>query len=203
SNIQKPLDLKSNPGEIIFIAGSTHPQEEEIILDIYNNLKKEFNTLKLILAPRHIERIQNLEKLIKNYNLIYEKLSKFATFLNTDICLVDTIGQLSGLYKIADIVFVGGSLVKKGGHNIIEPAYFAKPIIFGNFMFNFRDIADLFLEKNAAICVKNKEDFLEKMIYFLKNPEERVALGQRALKLVEKNRGATKRNIDLIKTIIK
>lgn len=202
SDIQKPLDLKSNLGEIIFIAGSTHPQEEEIILDIYNNLKKEFNTLKLILAPRHIERIKNLERLIKSYNLSYERLSKFSTFLKSDICLVDTIGQLSNLYKIADIVFVGGSLVKRGGHNIIEPAYFAKPILFGNFMFNFRDIADLFLEESAAICIKNKEEFLEKMKFLLKNPKERSLLGERALKLIEKNRGATKRNLELVRKFI-
>ena len=119
------------------------------------------------------------------------------------IVLLDTIGQLNDAYSIATIVFIGGSLVKHGGHNPIEPAAFAKTILFGPHMFNFKYIADVFLRNKGAIQVLNKEDLREKFRFLFKNANARTALGANAKKVVIENRGATKKNIEAISQILR
>ena len=109
------------------------------------------------------------------------------------VFILDTVGQLLDYYCLADIVFVGGSLIKKGGHNILEPASLSKPVIFGPYMFNFRDIAALFLENNAAIQVRNRSGLQEKVKFFLRQPGQAAALGQKAKELVLRNQGATQK----------
>jgi 3-deoxy-D-manno-octulosonic-acid transferase len=104
-------------------------------------------------------------------------------------------------YAIADIVFVGGSLVKKGGHNILEPALQEKPIFFGPYMFNFRDIAELFLKNQAAILVHNKEELKERIKDLLRNQEKTRQFCQRAKELILKNQGATQKNLKLIRNL--
>ncbi|MBI4982578.1 MAG: 3-deoxy-D-manno-octulosonic acid transferase [Candidatus Omnitrophica bacterium] len=147
--------------EKLLVAGSTHPGEEKIILEAYKSLLEDLPGLRLLIAPRHPERAQEVSVLIKDSG--FEPLR--TSLLNpsnpsnsrnpTTIFVLDTIGELLNYYAIADIVFVGGSLIKKGGHNILEPASLAKPIIFGQYMFNFRDTAKLFLKNSAAIQVNN------------------------------------------------
>ena len=97
---------------------------------------------------------------------------------------------------------MGGSLIKKGGHNILEPASLAKPIIFGPYMFNFKDIADLFLSNKAAILVNNEEKIRTQIMYLLTNPSAATELGERAKKLIQQNQGATRRNSELITKFI-
>ncbi|OGX19109.1 MAG: hypothetical protein A3K83_03455 [Omnitrophica WOR_2 bacterium RBG_13_44_8b] len=112
------------------------------------------------------------------------------------------MGELVSFYEIADIVFVGGSLIKKGGHNILEPAAFGKPIMFGPQMFNFRDIADLFLSNKAAIMVYNQEDLRSNIAGLLNNPDKITEFCSQAKRLVSRNQGASARNLELLSQFI-
>jgi 3-deoxy-D-manno-octulosonic-acid transferase len=116
--------------------------------------------------------------------------------------VLDTIGQLKSLYNLATIVFVGGSLVKKGGHNIIEPSFFAKPVIVGSFMFNFPDITNVFLEKQAVIQVDDELELSEEIKILLLSPAKREAMGQRARRTITENRGAAAATFELIDKFI-
>ena len=205
---KRKLDIKSN--ELLFVAASTHPGEEEIILRVYRELLSAFPFLRLLLVPRHPERAAAVTGLTKKFNFYAERLS----FSNettpagragtgrdrqeTTVFILDTVGELLSFYNIADIVFVGGSLVKIGGHNILEPAALGKPVMFGPYMFNFRDIADLFLSEKAALLVHNQEELKENIKYLLNTPSEIKALSQRAKELILQNQGATEKNVELI-----
>jgi 3-deoxy-D-manno-octulosonic-acid transferase len=114
------------------------------------------------------------------------------------VFILDVIGRLMDFYSLADIVFVGGSIIKKGGHNILEPAVLSKPIIFGPYMFNFQDIASLFLENQASLLVHNPEELQVNIRDLLNNPAKASVLSQRAQNLVSQNQGATQRNLEYI-----
>lgn len=191
--------------ERLFVAGSTHQGEEKIILNVYKQLQNEFPDLRLLIAPRHPERSSEIEKLIRRYNLQTLRISQLnlssITYHPSPIFILDTIGQLLSFYAIADIVFVGGSLVKKGGHNILEPALFEKPILFGPYMFNFRDIADLFLTEGAVCMIDGQKELSKKIRFLLSNPSEIETMGKKARQLIMENQGATARNIQLIGTV--
>ncbi len=118
------------------------------------------------------------------------------------VFILDVIGKLIYFYSLADIVFVGGSLIKKGGHNILEPAALAKPVLFGPHMFNFRDIASLFINAKAAILVNNPQELQDRIRELLNNPLQTKKLGYNAKEIVLKNAGATAKNVELIKSII-
>jgi 3-deoxy-D-manno-octulosonic-acid transferase len=191
----------------LWVAGSTHPQEEEIILRAYKKLLSEFATLRLMLAPRHPERVFEIEDLIKKFGFSPFRItllnSRTQEFVNLrTVFILDTIGQLLSFYNIAEIVFVGGSLIKRGGHNILEPAILGKPIVFGPYMFNFQEIMDLFLKNNAAILVHNEAELIQKIQELLRNPQNKERLGGIAKQLVLKNQGATQKNARLIKGLV-
>ncbi len=195
------------PEEKIFVAGSTHPGEEEIILSAYKNLLNRFSGLKLLLAPRHPERAAGVEKIITGYGFQPLRISRLATASIADnintVFLLDTVGQLNSFYRIADIVFVGGSLVKKGGHNILEPAFLAKPIISGRHMFNFRDIADLFVNNDACVLVNNARELESAVANLLDNPARSKELGAKAKELIAQNQEATLKNLECVKKWLK
>lgn len=202
----------------LWVAASTHPGEEEIVLSVYKRVLADYPQFRLLIAPRHPERVKEIEKLVDKYNFqaicMSRQESKRDSSPDPDmtsgglrmtegsgtasVFILDTIGELMDFYRIADIVFVGGSLIKKGGHNILEPAVLAKPIIFGPYMFNFRDIADLFLKHNAGILVHNQDELEKTLRDLLNNPQSANELGEKAKGLVEKNRGATLRNMGYI-----
>lgn len=192
-----------NDNDKLLVAGSTHPGEEEIILKAYKGLSAEFPNLRLLIAPRHPERSREIERLALNYGFT----AVFISALQPAACglrpaavfILDTIGQLISFYAIADIVFVGGSLIKKGGHNILEPAVFAKPVLFGPWVFNFRDITSLFLKHKASLLVRNEGELKEAIKNLLHNPAAAEELGRRAKDLILQNQGATKRNLECIK----
>ena len=179
----------------LFIAGSTHPGEEEIVLSVYSELKRKFDNIRLLLAPRHIERANELEGLIKKYGFTPVKVSQLSTMnheLSTsNVFLLDTMGQLKDLYAIVFAVFIGGSMVKKGGQNMIEPAVFKKPILFGPHTSNFRGIADLFIKKEAALLVKDKASLKSALEKLLNEPDRADRLGKSARFIVDENIGAT------------
>lgn len=200
------LDLHTE--DEFLVAGSTHRGEEEIILEVYREIRDEFPRLKLLLAPRHIERAREIEKLIAKYGLVSIRASQIKMLplsveeVQRRILLLDTVGDLSSIYARARVVFIGGSLVKRGGHNILEAAVWGKVVLFGPYMFNFRDIIEPFLDNNAAFMVEDKEQLKKALQTLLGNPDEREEIGMRAKEIVEKKKGATERNIQLIREIL-
>jgi 3-deoxy-D-manno-octulosonic-acid transferase len=196
------LSLGLGTSDKLFIAGSTHPGEEKIILSSYIKLKKKFSGLRLLIAPRHIERIDEVRKVIIGHGLnpvFISGLSAINSKISAgDILILDTIGRLRSLYRIAEIAFVGGSLVKKGGQNMIEPATFAKPLLLGPYTHNFRDIVEMFLEKNAAIVVKDTRALTESLRGLLSDATLRDSLGQSAQRVAQSSRGATARILQSI-----
>ena len=190
-------ELKISLQDPVLVAGSTHPKEEEIILDIYQKAKEEFPDLRLILAPRHPERIPEVEAICKSKNLLCVPRSQRITGERA-IILLDTIGELAKIYSLAAIVFVGGSLVPVGGHNILEPAALGKAPLFGPYMHNFVESARLLLEGGGGIQVRNKEELRENILGLLRNPEKREKIGDRAQEIVKRHQGASGRTLELI-----
>lgn len=149
------IDLKSN-GAKVLIAGSTHKTEEEIVLKVYNQLKSKIIDLKLILAPRHNTRIDEVKKIIQTTNFKFGLRSQNATFENNDIVVIDTLGELSKLYALADVAFIGGSFNKTGGHNPLEAIIYSKPVVSGPSIKNFKDIYAILQREKAAFVVKDE-----------------------------------------------
>lgn len=189
----------------LLVCGSTHPGEEEIIFSAYQELLLGFPNLKLLIAPRHPERSAKVSRLAAKRGFVPMFISSISTAcptcMNSPVFILDTIGELLNYYSAADIVFVGGSMVKKGGHNILEPASLKKPVIFGPHMFNFRVISELFLANQAALRVANSHELANRVKEILNNNLLAKGLVERAHELIIKNRGATQKNIQIIKQI--
>ncbi|MDD5596200.1 MAG: 3-deoxy-D-manno-octulosonic acid transferase [Candidatus Omnitrophica bacterium] len=202
--IKKILGLES--GGKLFIAASTHPGEEEIILGAYKTLLKEFPQLKLLIAPRHPQRSKEVADQLRAHAFNPVLLSTVAIETKENfeqaVFILDMVGQLVTFYAAADVVFVGGSLVKKGGHNILEPAGLGKPVIFGPQMFNFRDISELFLKNNGAILVHSQEELAAEIKYLLSHPAKIQEMSQLAQKIISENQGATEKNIQVIRSLV-
>jgi len=194
-----------DPGREILLAGSTHEGEEEMIINAYNLVKERFNNTLLILAPRHPERFDEVDGLLRRSGLRHIRRTELVRRRDTewsyDVVLLDTVGELSKLYSIATITFIGGSLLPYGGHNILEPAFWGKPIIFGPYMDNF-PFAEDFLNESAAIMVRGVDDLAKSVTELLERPERAEGMGTRARAIIERNRGATDRAIELIRGII-
>ncbi len=173
----------------VWVAGSTHDGEENIICDIYKTLKKETENLKLILAPRHPERISQVEKILQDKKIPFIKKTdldkKTASPKTTDLLLLDTMGELRHLYAIATVVFIGKSLFPGGGQNILEPASQGKPVVFGKYMDNFSKITEIMLSANAAVQIGNKEDLLTTIKTLLKDKSKRDIIGKNAIKIIK------------------
>ena len=153
------LDKK---GKKVIVAGSTHSPEEEILLDVFKNIKKDFPESVLIIAPRHLERIEDIENSVKRHGFSYSFRTK-TDKLYTDVYIVDTIGELSGIYRYADVVFIGGTFAPVGGHNILEPVFFKKPVVIGPNYQKIEDMYDFLKKRNAVSSVNSKEE-LERFI---------------------------------------
>jgi len=186
----------------IFVAGSTHKGEEDIVLDAFESVKKRRPDLKLILAPRHPERFQEVGRILRRRNLNFIRRSEIKVQRQQpDIILLDTIGELSGLYARATIAFVGGSLLPYGGHNILEPAYWSKPIISGPHMDNF-PIAQEFLRQDALLMVRDSEDMAEAIENLLEYPKKAAQMGKRAKMITQCNTGAVRKALELIHRLL-
>lgn len=183
---------------LLWIAGSTMDGEEELILDVFADLKKNFE-LKLLIAPRHPERFSKASGLIRDrgFSLAFRSDGKLE---NADVMLLDTIGELAGAYQFADIVLIGGTLLETGGgHNPIEPAYFGKAIVAGPNFSNFRAVFEDFQRRNA-ISITNH--LLTGMRELLLNAEKRSRLGDSARGIVEENVGATEKVMEVVRRVL-
>ena len=189
----------------IFIAGSTHSGEEDIILDVFQQLIKKYLNLILILAPRHPERFSEVEKLVKKKGFAVcrkSQIKKNQHLLKSQVILLDTIGELAKFYSIGELVFVGGSLVNIGGHNILEPLVYKKPVIFGPYTQNVAEFVDVLLEFGAGILVTTKDDFLFQAQRLLSDKEEAQRCGERGFQVIKVNQGATEKNFEIIKRFL-
>ncbi|HIE36233.1 MAG TPA: hypothetical protein EYP89_03235 [Candidatus Omnitrophica bacterium] len=190
--------------KLLFVAGSTHYPEEEIIVEIYKNIADAKENINLLVAPRHIQRVPNIEKIILSYGFTPVRISKLTKVVGEkSIFLLDTIGQLLYFYSFCDFCFVGGSLTKFGGHNILEPIYFGKPTCFGPFMDNFKDVEKVVLDKGAAIKVKNKEELQKVILVLIKDKILREKLRARCKEVFEEERKSLKINLEIISRCIK
>ncbi len=188
---------ESDAGPVI-VCGSTVEDEEPLLLRAFEIVLASHPRAVLILAPRHPERFAKVSELLQQLNIRFWRRSLWGGDpVAGGVLLIDTIGELAALYGLADIAFVGGSLVPRGGHNIIEPAQHGAAIVVGNHTENFRDIIGLFQSQDAVRIVGPAElplVFME----LIANPEERVALGKRAAETLQLQTGATARTAEAL-----
>jgi 3-deoxy-D-manno-octulosonic-acid transferase len=195
-------DLDIRPGQNIFIAGSTHKGEEELIVSVFQELKNKVPDLIMILAPRHPERFDDVALLLKQTGVDFIRKTELASMsghYTQSVILLDTIGELAKIYSVGTIIYIGGSLVPVGGHNVLEPAVFSKPVLFGNYMGNFAEIASILIEKDAAIQVSNTDEFAEQALALLNNPALGRQIGESAFAVIRENSGAVKRSVEILK----
>ena len=186
----------------VLVCGSTVEGEEPPLLKAFENVRVSHPRAVMILAPRHRERFDEVAILLQQLEIPFARRSRWqGKALASGVLLVDSIGELAGLYALADIAFVGGSLVPRGGHNIIEPAQHGVAIVVGNHTENFRDIVSLFQSRDAVRIVGLAELPLV-LMQLLENDSERRALGQRAKETVRSQAGATARTLEELNTLL-
>jgi 3-deoxy-D-manno-octulosonic-acid transferase len=180
----------------VLVCGSTVEGEEPLLLRAFENVLVQHPRAVMILAPRHPERFAAVAALLERMSIGYWRRSTWSgENLSGGVLLLDTIGELAALYAIADVAFVGGSLVPRGGHNIIEPAQYGVATVVGNHTENFRDVVNLFQSRNAVRVVGPAELPLV-LMELLANDAERRGLGQRAAETMRSQAGATARTAD-------
>lgn len=183
------------------LAGSTHPGEETILLEAYSRLSAQIPTLCLILAPRNVDRASEIFLLAVSHGLTAELLTRMEGSPAPDppdVIVVNTIGHLKALYAFSDVAFVGGSLIDFGGHNPLEPAAFAKPILFGP---HTRDVAESCKRLQAsegARMVHNTDELVQEALALLKSPERSLTMGNNALQVFQENQGVLEKNLNII-----
>jgi len=198
--------FRMSPGRPVLIAGSTMRGEDEAVIRAFNRVRTTpggANAL-LVIAARHPERFDEVERMCKSEGLATVRRSELPIDAEprADAVILDTIGELAHLYQIATAVFVGGSLVPAGGHNILEPALYGKSIVFGPHMENFNEIAETFLTNRAAIQVHNARELETAIVGLLGDPVRRARLGAAARALIDTNRGAKDRTLAVIAALL-
>jgi 3-deoxy-D-manno-octulosonic-acid transferase len=191
--------LGVSAGDDVIVAGSTMKGEEFLLLDAFAVVRETLPATRLIIAPRHPERFDEVAELIGSRGVTFQRRSQLVEGC-PDTChvvLLDTIGELRAVYSLSTVALIGGSFLPFGGHNPLEPAVFGKPVIFGPEMSNFKEIASLFnRDQSARQC--NIEELPAVLIELLRDPGSREILGQRAVATVRNNQGATERTLALI-----
>ena len=194
--------------ENVLIAGSTHSGEEEILVTFFKELKKKDPNLLLILAPRHLQRLEEVERILKKEALSWLRKTSLPIGAgrsdqeHPEVILLDTMGELMGIYSLGTLVFVGGSLVPIGGHNPLEPLSFKKCVLFGPHMFNFLEISTRLIEDEGAIQVSGKEDLFSQLKRLLFDEVARKEVGEKGHQFLQKHQGATDRMFEEIRPFL-
>lgn len=187
--------LSLDPDDYIWVAGSIHRGEEKVVLNVFSKLAPEFPRLRLILAPRNIEESEKMLKMARDMGLesiLKTDLEIEGNKIPYKVLILNTIGELGRIYGIGKISFVGGSMVPSGGHNLLEPASFGCPVLFGPHMHNFVLMADLILKEGGGVQVNNEKELFKSMKSLLEDPGLHIKTGKNAEQFVEKHRGAIK-----------
>ena len=183
----------------LLIGGSTHEGEEIELLRCYRAISARRQGIFLLVAPRHLERLERVEKLVRTHGFDSVRWSRLDGDLpKNSVVLLDTMGELSITYALASVVFVGGSWVSRGGHNVLEPAASGKPVFFGPYMENYSSIAANLVRVGAAIQVQNGEELAEALQGLLDRPAELREMGQKGRSFVLENQGAVERTLEVI-----
>ena len=186
------------PTAPLWVAGSTHPGEEKLILAAHKGLKHVFPGLQLLLAPRDPKRGPELESLAREMGFKAVRRSAVEKSGDVDIVVLDTLGELLKCYSLCDVAFVGGTLVNIGGHNLLEPAAYGVPVLFGPYVESARTIAEDLLTCGGGRRVSGKEELQGVLNKLLEDSSERRNVGDRAKDLLQKNQGAVSRYLDLV-----
>jgi 3-deoxy-D-manno-octulosonic-acid transferase len=196
--------FRMSSGRPVIVAGSTMREEEQMVLQVFRRIKTATANPLLVIAPRHPERFAEVAQLARDQAFVTAKRSDLLIDAEprADVVVLDTIGELAQVYQIATAVFVGGSLVDSGGHNILEPAVYGKPIVFGPHMYNFKEIAQAFIAQDAAVQVTGVRELEEVLLALLTDPVRRARLGAAARALVESNRGAKDKCLAMIAQLL-
>jgi 3-deoxy-D-manno-octulosonic-acid transferase len=189
----------------VFMAGSTHRGEEDIVISAYLQARRQVPTLRLLLAPRHLDRLDEIEALLRKHQLVVRRRSHGSPSsprAAASVVLLDTIGELAKLYAVGTVVFVGGSFMPIGGHNVLEPAAHRQAILFGPHMYNFHQIAAALLDAGGAVQVLNPDALGNHVSTLLVQPESRKALGEAAYQVLRANQGAIARTVELMAQLL-
>jgi 3-deoxy-D-manno-octulosonic-acid transferase len=197
-NLKESLSI--GEAQKIVVAGSTRKGEEEQLLSAFVRAKEKRAGIQLILAPRHVERAGEVEKLCEQINVRAKRRTTVHPGDRWDVLILDTLGELAQFYAISDVAFVGGSLIPWGGQNLLEPAFYSKPVFFGPHMDNFAYLTQAFLEADSA-CVLRENTDLEKMFLF-ENEEALSLMGRRAKETLNTLSGATEKTLAVIEDLM-
>jgi 3-deoxy-D-manno-octulosonic-acid transferase len=201
------LGLKDSSFFVV-VAGSTMKDEERLVLSAFQELRRNSPQAVLLLAPRHPERFKEVEQLLRERSFHFIRRSTLSANDHSglsrapDVILLDTMGELAILYALADVVFIGGSLVPRGGHNLLEPAFFKKAILFGPSMSNFREMAEHFVRKKAAVQVEDESTLAKKFLELCQDSALRQQIGQNGYQILTAHRGATERIMNRIEALL-
>lgn len=189
----------------IWIAGSTHEGEEDLLLSAHKKLREKNSTALFILVPRHPDRFDEVATLCEKKfaaKKILRRSQHAICTLETAVYLGDTMGELLLMYAVADVAFIGGSLIPKGGHNLVEPASLIKPMLTGPYLFNFNEMSELFISANVLIKISDVNSLAAQLIFLMEHPIERQQMGERAAKIVKANRGALEKQVEKVVRLI-
>lgn len=187
----------------IWIAASTHKPEEEMVLDVHTSLIKQFPDSLLIIVPRHSVRKNEIVDILKVREIKFQLSSQSLDIKSdTQVLLVDTMGELLFFYGVSDIAFIGGSLIPHGGHNPIEAAAFSIPILIGKHDFNFSEIDANLIKKNGAIRVNDVNDLQDTLIDIFNDTDKQTQIGRNAFDYVQESQGSSKKVWNIIKSFI-
>ena len=183
----------------VLVAGSTLDGEEAMLLETFRQVASRYPGALLVLAPRHHERFEPVASLLASSGIRYQRRSQWDGLkpIAGGIFLLDSIGELASLYEFADLAFIGGSLVPRGGHNVLEAAQFGRPILVGPYTQNFREVIEVF-RKADALCLVTPQSMTATVLRLLENDNEREALGRRAAEVMRLQLGATERTVSAL-----
>jgi len=183
----------------VLVAGSTHDPEERILLETYKRLQKVVPGVRLILAPRHLDRLEEVQKAIESAEMkCYKKTQINSAGAADGVILLDTVGELSRVYSAATAVFIGGTFCARGGQNMLEPASLGKPVVSGPSLSNFEEIAGTLVEAGGMRVVDNPVDLAGALAELLRDPARAREIGAKSVEAVRAGRGAIDRTMDLI-----
>jgi 3-deoxy-D-manno-octulosonic-acid transferase len=187
----------------VWVLGSTHPGEEAVALEAFSSLRQSHPSLRLVVAPRHVERAGDIAGLFidRGYRVLLRSQLSLSTGA-PDVLVLDTVGELAEIYGLATVVFVGGSLLRRGGQNPLEPARWGVPLVFGPHMENFREMAALFRKNKAAVEISTEAELRQAIGEVLSSSDRRAARGDAARTLADGQRGALEANLVLLEEAV-
>jgi len=197
--------MQIQPSQKVLVAGSTHKGEESILLDAFSMMKNDFDDLLLIVTPRDPKRAMSVYRMFESAGFsvsFMKEMEKISAGKRFDVIVVDILGILKKLYAIADIAFIGGSLVDCGGHNPLEPAIFSKPIIFGQDMSDFDEISQMLVESGGAVRVHDANSIFEAVAMLIRDDNKAIKMGQRALQVFKVNKGAVEKTLKVVEAYL-